>query len=322
MAVAPSSDHKVTEEPICSVIIPAFNAAATLEASIRSALHQTRADLEVIVIDDGSTDATAETAKQIDDPRVRVLSQPNLGPAAGRNAGVRAARGEYVAFLDSDDLWLPRYLELVTRALEASGDAAFAYTDAYAFDPVSGRVRRRTAMQRMRPPVPPPADAAGFLLELLRRNFVYVSATVRRAVLDEVGGFDEGSGAEDYGLWLKIVAVGHKAVWIPGQHALYRIHAGQRSSDSARVHRGLAELFAGLRTEDLPVGVHRQVLESRRLGADREVRMLAGHARLHRILRRSRRALGSTRQRLGLGDSWYDTPPPEVAAAFPDLTAV
>jgi glycosyltransferase involved in cell wall biosynthesis len=324
VAVPASSDRESNvETPLCSVVIPALNAAATISASIRSALGQTRSDLEVIVVDDGSTDTTAETASRVEDLRLRVLSQPNLGLSAARNAGVREARGEYVAFLDSDDLWLPRYLELVTCALEASRGAGFAYTDAYAFDPVSGRVRRRTAMQRMRPPEPPPGSAAEFLLELLRRNFVYVSTTVRRSVLEQVGGFDERrTAAEDYDLWLRIVAAGHTGVWVPGQHALYRTHPGQMSADVGRMSRNLAELYADLPMREMPTVTHRQVLESRRLMANRELAMLAGEARGHAILRRSRHALGRVRQRLRLGDSWYDRPPAEVAAAFPDLTAV
>jgi glycosyltransferase involved in cell wall biosynthesis len=318
-----SDSESSAEPPVCSVVIPAYNAAATVDAAIRSALSQTRSDLEVIVIDDGSTDTTAEVAEQIGDPRVRVLSQPNRGLPAARNAGIRAARGTYVAFLDSDDLWLPSYLDLATRALAAINNPGFAYTDAYTFEPVTGKVYRHPTMHRMHPPVPPPADAAGFLLELLKRNFVYVSTVVPRSVLDEVGGFDESrTSVEDYELWLRILVAGHPAAWVPGQHALYRMHGGQMSSRLTTMYQNVADVYASLRLEDMPTVAHRELLESRRQWAQRELAALEGKSSLHGLRRRVSHTLGRIRLRSGLGGSWYEAAPPEVAAAFPDLTAV
>ena len=115
-------------------------------------------DLEVIVVDDGSSDETGGVAAAIPDPRVRVVSQSNRGLPAARNAGIAASRGQYVAFLDSDDLLLPRYLELSRDALQRTVNPGFAYTDAYVFDVVSGKLRERSAMARSNPPTPPPDD--------------------------------------------------------------------------------------------------------------------------------------------------------------------
>lgn len=303
--------------------MPAYNAAATVGAAVRSALSQTLAALEVIVVDDGSTDATAEVAGQTGDSRVRVLSQSNRGLPAARNAGIGIARGVYVAFLDSDDLWLPSYLELTTRALEADPGAGFAYTDAYAFDPASGKVRRRTAMERMRPPIPPPRDAATFLLELLKRNFIFVSTTVRRSVLASVGGFDETrTSVEDYELWLRIVLAGYRGAWVPGQHALYRTHPGQMSSDASRMYRNIADVYGGLQMEGMPTVAHRDLLATRRHEAEINVAMVTGDARGRALLDRGRHAVGRVRKRLGLSDTWYPVAPPPVADAFPDLTSV
>lgn len=323
MAAASVSDPETSAEaPVCSVVIPAYNSAATVGAAIQSALSQRQSDLEVIVIDDGSTDGTARIAGLIRDPRVRVRSQSNRGLPAARNAGIRAARGRCVAFLDSDDLWLPDYLQLATSALDACPDAGFAYTDAYTFEPITGRVYRHTTMHPTRPPIPPPDDAAGFLLELLARNFVYVSTVVRRSVLEALGGFNESRTAvEDYELWLRILVAGHRAVWIPGQHALYRAHRGQMSSRLTKMYQNLADVFADLRPEEMPSAAHRDLLASRRAEVDRQLRALRS-ARLRGITRRTSHSLGRIRLRYGRGESWYDVPPAEVSAAFPDLRAV
>ena len=183
--------------PVFSVVIPAFNAEATIVSSVASVLGQTRTDVEAIVIDDGSTDGTVAAVERIPDQRVRLNVQPNSGVSTARNAGIATARGRYIAFLDSDDLWLPRYLELAAEALASTARPGFAYTDAYAFDPVTGKVGRR-GMVGGKPPVPPPSDRGEFLLELLERNFVHVSTSVPREVIEDVGGFDPAATpAED-----------------------------------------------------------------------------------------------------------------------------
>jgi glycosyltransferase involved in cell wall biosynthesis len=303
--------------PRFSVVVPAYNAQATVISAVRSVLAQTRPNLEVIVVDDGSTDATAEVVKRIDDDRVRLISQSNLGLPAARNAGVTAARGEYISLLDSDDLFLPRYLERSERALRSTADAGFAYTDAYVFDAVSGRVRRRSAMARSNPPSPPPADANGFLLALLKSNFVYVSTTIPRRVLEAVGGFDEARGSsEDYELWLRIVLNGYRAVWMPGREALYRRHPGQMSRQLVTMSRNLLAVYDGLQMTDMPTAAHRALLTRRRRAARFELRVVSPLAALVPL------GWVGAIKRAGVGEAWYETPPPEVRAAFPDLTAV
>lgn len=301
-----------------SVIVAAFNAAGTVGFAIASVLSQTEKDLEVIVVDDGSTDSTREVAAQIADTRVKVISQPNGGPAAARNAGIRLARGMYVSFLDSDDLWLPRYLELAGHALEATVDAGFAYTDAYAFDAKSHKVRHRTAMGRMCPPIPPPADRDAFLLELLQRNFVYNSTTVPRSVLEAIGGYDESKvAAEDYDLWLRIIANGYRAAWVPGQHALYRLHAQQETRKLSKMGQNVHAVYRDLDMEQMPTLTHRELLDQRRRETERNTQTAARVAasfipqRLIKMLKRA-----------GVGESWYESPPADVAAAFPDLARV
>ncbi|MGH2874414.1 MAG: glycosyltransferase family 2 protein, partial [Solirubrobacteraceae bacterium] len=263
-----------SQEPTTSVVIPAFNAAATVGSAVASALSQTRPALEVIVVDDGSDDGTARVVRELAAPQVRLVAQPHRGVSAARNAGIAAARGRLLAFLDSDDLWLPRYLELAAIGLLAQQHAGLAYTDAYAFDPSTGLVGRR-GIEGGPPPVPPPADGESFLLELMARNFVFSSALVPRDVLGAVGGFDPHvSPAEDYDLWLRIVLRGYRPVWIPGRHALYRVHAAQASADQLRLRRAELALFTGLRAEQLPTVAHRRLLQARRRQIERELAVL------------------------------------------------
>lgn len=98
------------DRPLVSVIIPTFNRAATISAAIESVFQQTYREIEVIVVDDGSTDETPEVLRRFED-RVRVFRQPNAGPSSARNRGIAAARGSLLAFLDSDDVWLPEKIE-------------------------------------------------------------------------------------------------------------------------------------------------------------------------------------------------------------------
>ena len=141
-----------------TVVIAAFNAARTIGSSIRSVLRQTEQDFEVIVVDDGSTDETAEAVGTFSgDSRIRLIGQPNRGPAAARNTGLKAARSTYVSMLDADDLWLPDYLEVMGGALDEDPRRGFAYTDAWVLEDETRKVRRRSAMSYQRPP----ADGAG-----------------------------------------------------------------------------------------------------------------------------------------------------------------
>jgi glycosyltransferase involved in cell wall biosynthesis len=227
-----------------TVVIPAFNAARTIGSSIRSVLQQTEQDFEIVVVDDGSTDDTCERARSFaTDPRVRVIDQPNGGPSAARNAGLAAARGSYVSMLDADDLWLPQYLEVMGGALDANRDAAFAYTDAWILDDESGRIRRRSAMFYQRPPKKLP-DARAFFLLLLDRNFVYTSVTVRRSVIQEVGGYDEDlSTGEDWELWLRIAGRGMRPVRPPGLLAIHRNHPSSLANDTLKMTRNICEVY-------------------------------------------------------------------------------
>jgi GT2 family glycosyltransferase len=303
-----------------SVVIPAFNAATTIRSAVASVLRQTVPVLEVIVVDDGSTDATAQVVEAIDDPRVRYISRTNGGPSAARNAGIAAARGEWVGFLDSDDLWLPRYVETATAALDAAPNPGFAYTDAYVFDVGRHQIRVQSAMDAI---VPPPPDRASFLAAVIRRNFVFTSAVVPVAVLGAVGGYDETLRlSEEYDLWLRILVAGFDAVWMGGPLAIYRMHPGQTSRQILAMNRSVARVYHGLKVEDLPSDAARQALVDQRANADRTSAILAGEAGVASLMRRVRSVLGEIRNRAGLTFSWHREPPAEITEAFGDLRTV
>jgi glycosyltransferase involved in cell wall biosynthesis len=309
-------------QPRFSVVIPAFNAERTIGSAINSALRQNTKDLEVVVVNDGSDDDTATVVTDLADPRVSLLSTDNQGPAAARNVGIVAARGEYVTFLDSDDLLLPHYLERVDAALTTVRRPGLFYTDAFVFDSRTGRVRQQSAMQGERPPQPPPAREQ-FLKELLTRNFIFVSATVPRAVLSEVGGYSAALfGSEDYDLWLRILIAGYEPVWLPGLNALYRVHGAQLSRNTVRMRQDTLGMFESIDVAALPSSAHREILSKRITALQQEVRVVQGDARIRHALRQVRHRLGAIRERVGLAQTWYEHAPPEVAAAFPDLTAV
>lgn len=295
-----------------SVVIPAFNSAKTIALSVQSALTQSIGDLEVIVVDDGSSDATAEIVAQISDPRVIVVSQTNRGLPAARNAGIDASHGTYIAFLDSDDLLLPDFLERGLEALSSRSNPGFAYTDAYVLDEATGRIRERSAMAPFGPPVPPPESNEEFLAALMKTNFVYVSTIVPRIVLNAVGRFNEArTSCEDYDLWLRIMAAGYEPAWFTGRHAIYRLHPGQMTRNATRMARNLAAVYDELPLDAMPTPRHVSLLRRRRRRARAEVLLLAPLKSLV-----PERVMASLR---GKKSRWYPSLPAEIAEAFPRL---
>jgi glycosyltransferase involved in cell wall biosynthesis len=293
-----------------TVVIAAFNAARTIRSTIRSVLAQTQQEFEVVVVDDGSTDNTAERARYFTtDPRIRVMTQRNQGPAAARNAGLAVARGEYFAMLDADDLWLPGYLQVMGGALDAAPEAAFAYTDAWVLDDATKRVRRRSAMSYQRPPQTVP-DARTFFLLLVDRNFVYTSVTARRLVLEAVGGFDESLvGVEDWDLWLRIARGGGRPVRVPEILAIYRLTPDSLTADPLRHIRKVCE-FYGRMAEDPATDAEVEAIARRKLAhfADLAYRLE------HETLRwRIRRLAGAVKHKLLSRGTWLERPPEAVA---------
>jgi glycosyltransferase involved in cell wall biosynthesis len=186
--------------PRVSVVIPTYNRAAFLAEAIRSVLVQTCTDLELIVVDDGSTDHTAAMVRGINDPRLHFMSLPHSGlPARGRNAGVERARGRYVAFLDSDDLWDSSKLDDQLAALSERPDCRWCHTGGRCIDE-AGAPHPQWPKARL--------ASDGWILEALFRRHEGIntsSVLVDRALLLDVGGFDETFvRGEDYDLWVRL----------------------------------------------------------------------------------------------------------------------
>jgi glycosyltransferase involved in cell wall biosynthesis len=294
-----------------SVVMPAYNTEQTIGDAIESVLTQTRPDFELIVVDDGSTDDTRDRVERyLQDHRVRIISQANSGQASARNAAIAVAAGKYVSLLDSDDLYLPQYLELMASRLDDDPAAAVAYTDAWVLDDAMRRVARTTAATPWHPPVAP-QTAAEFLHALLELgNFVFVGAMIRRDALARVGPFRLGvEGSEDYELWLRLAAHGYRFVRLAQPLAIYRRRPGQWTADRGAITRSASEVFRIVADEyKIPDDVRdlaRQRLPLTRFPA-RQPR------RVPRLLQPPYAALSRLRH-------FYVIPPKEVRRAFPSL---
>jgi glycosyltransferase involved in cell wall biosynthesis len=215
--------------PEVSIIIPCHNHAHYLPMAVNSVLAQTFPDWEAIIVDDGSTDDTAAVAAQVTDPRVRYLYQENRGLSAARNTGIRAAQGQYLAFLDSDDEWEPRFLEACKALLAASETIAAVVTLARFIDE-NGAALPRLGGQVLRP--------EGFRSRLIEGGFFPVHAVLVRAkAVRRAGLFDETlTSAEDWDLWLRITAEDGVMLSIPEPLARYRVSVGSMSTNATRMH--------------------------------------------------------------------------------------
>jgi len=203
---------------LVSVIIPAYNQGDYLADAVASVIGQTYGDLEIIVVDDGSTDDTAEIARSIDDGRLRYIYQKNRGLSGARNSGIRNSRGEYLTFLDSDDLFLPAKLKLLVGALEGRPDAGIAAGQAVPIDERGERIGRVFD-------TPLPDDP----VDLLLANPLHVgSVMLRRSWQEKVGYFDESLRSyEDWDMWLRLAVAGCPSIWVSEPVSLYRFHQAQ-----------------------------------------------------------------------------------------------
>jgi glycosyltransferase involved in cell wall biosynthesis len=204
--------------PRVLAVIPAYNAEAFLRPAAESVLGQTFRDLELVIVDDGSTDGTLALARSFTEPRVTVLPLANGGPARARNAGCGARPAEYLAFLDADDLWDPRKLEAQIAQLDAQPDLV-AVGCFMRYLSASGRTLGRTGQEVGARDLERIAHGALF-------PFPTSSLVVRRAAFEAVGGFDESfphPGAEDLDLYARLAAHGRLAC-VPEVLGSYRIH--------------------------------------------------------------------------------------------------
>lgn len=209
--------------PLVSVIIPAFNSSKTIQATINSVLQQTINDLELIIINDGSTDSTLSIISTITDQRLKVFSYTNSGLATSRNRGIAKALGQYISFIDADDLWTIDKLELQLQALKQSPQAAVAYSWTDWIDE-SGKFLR---------PGGHITFSGSVYDELLLRDFIESGSNplIRKMAFDKTGGFDESlSAVEDWDMWLRLAAH-FEFVAVPLPQILYRVSPNSMSSN-------------------------------------------------------------------------------------------
>jgi glycosyltransferase involved in cell wall biosynthesis len=212
------------EAPLVSVVIPTYNYGHVVTEAVESALAQTYPAVEVIVVDDGSTDDTRERLAPYGD-RIRYIHQANAGLSAARNTGIRAARGEFIALLDSDDAFHPRKLELQMRYLAERPDVVLVGT-------------RSTTDPDHRYPTPPePVPAREIPLDrlVITSHFPPSSVVIRRACIDSVGLFDVNlRSTEDRDFWIRVGARFGVAV-LDAPLTWYRLHPGSMSRNAEKM---------------------------------------------------------------------------------------
>lgn len=198
-----------------SVVIPAYNKADLTIKTVESVLAQSYPNIEVIVVDDGSTDSTKEKLTPYKD-KIRYVYKDNGGACSARNLGLQLAIGEYIAFLDCDDLYLPRKIESSVDYLEKNSDFGFVHTAAYFIDDDDRALR--TFSNRM-------SRRIGWIAKaLLLRNFICSSTVVaRKLCFEKVGFFDESIFTPaDWDMWMRI-AEHYKAGYIDKPLTKYRV---------------------------------------------------------------------------------------------------
>ncbi|WP_019833542.1 glycosyltransferase family 2 protein [Sphingomonas sp. PR090111-T3T-6A] len=229
--------ERPADPDLVSVIVPAYNAARTIDATLATALGQTYRHLEVIVVDDESEDATGSVVKRhaAVDPRLRYVFQPNGGVAAARNRGIAEARGAFIATLDADDLWYPSKIERQVERFRAAGPGtALVYAWCYWLAPEGALLGYA-----------PPLRHEGWAFPQMCLGNLVVSASnalLRREAVLAVGGFDEalrkaeGQGCEDWKLYLQI-AERHEIAAVPEYLVGYRLRPGAMSDDFVQMMR-------------------------------------------------------------------------------------
>jgi GT2 family glycosyltransferase len=285
------------QTPIVSVVIPAYNSASLITTCLNSVFAQTFRDFEVIVINDGSPDTELlERNLAPYSTRVRYLKQPNRGPSAARNLGVLESRGQYVAFLDSDDFWFPQHLATQMAALQKDPLLGLVYSDSLLTR--NGEIVGRT-FDREEQVLPVTFESL-----LTEQCTVGTSTTVasRQALID-AGLFDEKMNrAEDFDLWLRMAFRGTRMTHHREINVCHTLSGSGLSADGYLMTRARMDVLAKIRAQ-LPLSPSCQQL------LDQQYREIEAVAHLHRLKENIRAgqiesALDSARQAASIRPTW------------------
>ena len=271
-----TGDGEATPIPLVSVIIPAYQVAPYIAETLGSVFAQTLTEFEVIIVNDGSPD-TEELECALTPYRERIcyIRQENLGAGAARNRGVREAHGEFVAFLDGDDLWLPDYLQKqLIFAREGGYDLVYADALLFGDSPVAGKTYMETA----------PSEGAVTFISLLRNdcNVITSGVVARRCTLNEAGLFDESlRNAQDFELWTRMAKRGARLAYQRKVLLRYRCREGSLSGDEMnrltreiRVYRHIAQTYELTAAEHAELSRAMELQEAAIALADGKLRLL------------------------------------------------
>ena len=256
-------DEQLVKAPVFSVVMPAYNAEATVGESIGSVLAQTMTDWELLVVDDCSTDGTLEVCRSFSDPRIRALQTPrNVNAAGARNTALEQARGEYVAFLDSDDLAAPNRLERQLRFFRENPSVSVCgtYVETFTTGPLA-----KTCEPICYPVADGPIKSSMFFYD----PFVTSSVSVRAGALREAGRpvfSEEYAPSEDYDLWARLIEKVRFAN-LPEYLNRYRLHGKQLTQmQSAPMQKQVSRIWGdllrkvGIDADDGEIALHREIV--------------------------------------------------------------
>jgi glycosyltransferase involved in cell wall biosynthesis len=213
-------------KPTVSVVIPTYNNSALLAEAIDSVRSQDFASVEILIVDDGSADDTSEFLRSLQDSNIRVVRQPNGGPAKARNLGIAMSQGQWIAFLDDDDLWLPTKLKIQMEEIQRNPTVGFSYTDVI--------LHYQNGQEEVHVPKHNGADIFNGLL--WGNQLATDTVIVRRECVEAVGGFNESfRTGEDWDLWLKLAAR-FESIYVPKHLTFCRPPANRGAKYDMRVY--------------------------------------------------------------------------------------
>jgi len=217
------------KSPKFTAVVPLFNKVSAISSTLDSIFSQTYDNFELIVVNDGSTDGSAEIVANLKHRSLRLVNQPNMGVSSARNTGIRLARAPYVAFLDADDLWMPDYLEILAKLIDDFPGAGI-YATSYLLSDGGGALREPKIAREAAAMKPGPMPNYFQVATIGDTPFLTISCCADRSILQSLGGFKpELRYGEDTDMWGRI-ALSNSIVYSPAQKSIYRLEAENRAS--------------------------------------------------------------------------------------------